>query len=235
MFTLLNPRKIIPQIEWEFITFSIPITLITSENTDKSNLEKDKSGLQLIKLWKILFLMVSFLKLPFKFRQVIYFTSQVFFLFLWGKSMDWLGGFALFPVWHIQTSHNSILLWTSTHRASVLSLCMVLCTRRLRSPPCIGQGSSTQGQCRAVNLPMFLEVTVEAAAQGGHEVLAQIPILPPASTMIRKFAFFLNSTTRSYSLRKVLRTTSVSQKPRKKRLIYKFPQMLAQYIYHDFC
>lgn len=125
-------------------------------------------------------------------------------------------------------SHNSVLLWTSTHRTSVLSLCTVLCTRRLRSLPCIGQ-------CRAVNLPIFLEVTVEAAVQGGHEVLAQIPILPPASTMIRNFAVFLNSTTRRYSLRKVLRTTSVSQKPRKKRPIYKCPQMPAQYIYHDFC
>lgn len=32
-------------MEWEFIMFYIPITLITSGSTDKSNLEKDKFGL----------------------------------------------------------------------------------------------------------------------------------------------------------------------------------------------
>lgn len=38
-FILLNHRKIVPQIEREFIMFYTPITLIT-ESTDKSNLKK---------------------------------------------------------------------------------------------------------------------------------------------------------------------------------------------------
>lgn len=81
---------------------------------------------------------------------------------------------------------------------------------------CAGQAAAHWGWGRAVNLPTFLEVTVEAAPQAGQEVLAQDPNSATSFNNDLEVCFFLNSTTRRCSLRKVLRTTSVSQSPGKK-------------------
>ena len=53
-------------------------------------------------------------------------------------------------------SHNSILIWTSAHRASVLSICTVLCRRDLRPLPCLGQGCGTLGTVQSCQPPRVL-------------------------------------------------------------------------------
>lgn len=176
--------------------------------------------------------MVSFLKLPFKFRQVIYLTSQVFFPFFMREEHGLITRvctlscltFSDVSQQHSSLDQHSQSLCSTHWYGSLYEVAQVAALRRPGLQH-TGDGAAAHwGRGRAVNLPTFLEVTVEAAPQAGQEVLAQIPILPPASTMIQKFAFFLNSTTRRCSLRKVLRTTSVSQKPRKKDSFTNFPK-----------
>lgn len=130
--------------------FYIPITLITSGSTDKSNLEKDKFGLQPIKLRKTLFLMVSFLKMPFKFRQVIYLASQPpLFVFFYeeGACIDYqtLHYFLSGIFKCLTTAFLFGPAFLFAHGDFVLSICSVLCTRHFRQLPCRGQDCSTLG------------------------------------------------------------------------------------------
>lgn len=135
--------------------------------------------------------MVSFLKLPFKFRQVIYLTSQVFFPFFYeGRAwIDYEGLHSFLPdIFRCLTT----AFFFGPALTEPLFYALVWFSVRGSSGCCLAQARAAAhwGWGRAVNLPTFLEVTVEAAPQAGQEVLAQIPILPPASTMIQKFAFF---------------------------------------------
>lgn len=108
--------------------------------------------------------MVSFSKLPFKFRQVIYLTSQVFFLFFMREEHGLITRvctlscltFSDVSQQHSSLDQHSQSLCSTHWYGSLYEVAQVAALRQARAAAHWGWG-------RAVNLPTLLEVTVEAA------------------------------------------------------------------------
>lgn len=112
--------------------------------------------------------MVSFLKLPFKFRQVIYLIYKAslvpFFFFFEREHVLITRSCTVFCLAYLNVSQQYTHL-DQCHWAFVLSICTVLRMRHLGWLPLTGQDCrkmETPGWCRAGTLPTSLQVDSKA-------------------------------------------------------------------------
>ena len=124
-------------------------------------------------------------------------------------------------------SHNSILIWTSAHRASVLSICTVLCRRDLRPLPCLGQGCGTLGTVQSCQPPRVLGGNSRGSRTGRSGGAGSDPNSATSFNNHSEICFTLENTLEKLFSKEGSQDYQCKSKAQEKRLIYKFPQMLS--------